>query len=134
MFCTKCGAQLPDGSAFCNLCGAQLNAVNVPPSDNPYSANAPTGVSSYSANAPTGVSSRSAIAYFLFAWFLGCFGAHNFYIGKTGLAVTQLLVAIIGGIVLLGIPTIVIAIWVMVEGCMGLAGKVTDADGLPLAK
>ena len=123
MFCPKCGAQLPDGSAFCNLCGAQLNAVNVPPSAVPYSA-----------NAPIGVSSRSAIAYLLFALFLGGFGAHNFYIGKTGLAVTQLLVAIIGGILLLGIPTIVIAIWVMVEGCMGLAGKVTDADGLPLAK
>ena len=123
MFCTKCGAQLPDGSAFCNLCGAQLNAVNVPPSDNPYSA-----------NAPTGVSSRSAIAYFLFAWFLGCFGAHNFYIGKTGLAVTQLLVSVIGGILLFGIPSLGIAIWATVEGILGYTGKVTDADGLPLAK
>ena len=26
MFCSKCGAQLPDGSKFCTKCGAQLNA------------------------------------------------------------------------------------------------------------
>ncbi len=123
MFCPKCGAQLPDGSAFCNLCGAQLNAVNVPPSAVPYSA-----------NAPIGVSSRSAIIFFIFAWFLGVFGAHNFYIGKTGLAVTQLLVAIIGGLILAGVPTIGIAIWALVEGILGLTGKITDAEGLPLAK
>lgn len=123
MYCPKCGAQLPDGSAFCNLCGAQLNAVNVPPSAVPYSA-----------NVPIGVSSRSAIAYLLFALFLGGFGAHNFYIGKTGLAVTQLLVSVIGGILLFGIPSLGIAIWATVEGILGYTGKVTDADGLPLAK
>ena len=122
MFCPKCGAQLPDGSAFCNLCGAQLNAVNVPPSAVPYSA-----------NAPIGVSSRSAIAYLLFALFLGGFGAHNFYIGKTSLAVIQLVVSVIG-LFLAGVPTIGIAIWALVEGILGLTGKVTDAEGLPLAK
>lgn len=121
MFCPKCGAQLPDGSAFCNLCGAKLNAVNVPPSAVPYSA-----------NAPIGVSSRSAIAYFLFAWFLGAFGAHNFYIGKTQLAVIQLVVSLVG--LFFVIPTVGIAIWAMVEGIMGLVGKITDAEGLPLAK
>lgn len=122
MYCPKCGAQLPDGSAFCNLCGAQLNAVNVPPSAVPYSA-----------NAPIGVSSRSAIAYLLFALFLGGFGAHNFYIGKTSLAVIQLVVSVIG-LFLAGVPTIGIAIWALVEGILGLTGKVTDAEGLPLAK
>lgn len=122
MFCPKCGAQLPDGSAFCNLCGAQLNAVNVPPSAVPYSA-----------NAPIGVSSRSAIIFFIFAWFLGAFGAHNFYIGKTSLAVIQLVVSVIG-LFLAGVPTIGIAIWALVEGILGLTGKITDAEGLPLAK
>ena len=122
MYCPKCGAQLPDGSAFCNLCGAQLNAVNVPPSAVPYSA-----------NAPIGVSSRSAIAYLLFALFLGGFGAHNFYIGKTSLAVIQLVVSVIG-LFLAGVPTIGIAIWALVEGILGLTGKITDAEGLPLAK
>ena len=26
MFCSKCGAQLPDGSAFCNRCGASTKS------------------------------------------------------------------------------------------------------------
>lgn len=30
MFCTKCGAQLPDGSVFCSSCGATLNAAAAP--------------------------------------------------------------------------------------------------------
>src|SRR3989339_1654237 len=27
MFCTKCGKQIPDGSAFCTFCGAQLSGA-----------------------------------------------------------------------------------------------------------
>lgn len=30
MFCIKCGARLPDGSAFCSKCGARLGAGNGP--------------------------------------------------------------------------------------------------------
>ena len=30
MFCSKCGAQLPDGSAFCSFCGANLSGGTTP--------------------------------------------------------------------------------------------------------
>ncbi len=30
MFCTKCGAQIPDGTTFCPQCGAKLNAAPAP--------------------------------------------------------------------------------------------------------
>lgn len=122
MYCSKCGAQIPDGSAFCGLCGAPLNVVDVPPTAVPTPG-----------PAPTGESSRSALAYFLFAFFFGAFGVHNFYIGKTTLAVVQLVVSLVG-ILLVGIPTAIIAIWALIEGILGLTGKATDAEGLPLAK
>ncbi len=40
MFCTKCGAQLPDGSAFCTACGAQLGASAAPAAEPAPAANA----------------------------------------------------------------------------------------------
>ncbi|MFR2602852.1 MAG: zinc-ribbon domain-containing protein [Collinsella sp.] len=27
MYCTKCGAQIPDGSTFCTSCGARVGGV-----------------------------------------------------------------------------------------------------------
>ena len=31
MFCTKCGAEIPDGSIFCGACGSQLQTGSIPP-------------------------------------------------------------------------------------------------------
>ena len=38
MFCSKCGAQLPDDAKFCDKCGAALhsNAAPVMPKVNPF--------------------------------------------------------------------------------------------------
>ena len=41
-------------------------------------------------------SAKSKVAAAVLAFFLGWLGAHNFYLGKTGTAVTQLVLAIIG--------------------------------------
>lgn len=38
--------------------------------------------------------SKSGIAYALLAWFLGIFGAHNFYAGYTRRAIAQLLLTV----------------------------------------
>ncbi len=35
MFCTNCGANIPDGSQFCPACGAQLNSAAYAPMDTP---------------------------------------------------------------------------------------------------
>ena len=37
MFCTKCGNQVPDGSAVCPVCGAQLAAPQAAPQAAPVS-------------------------------------------------------------------------------------------------
>lgn len=63
MYCTKCGAQIPDGSMFCTSCGARVGAaedqaepVAFPVEDAPASApvgqQAPQGVSAHMAAQP----------------------------------------------------------------------------------
>ena len=42
------------------------------------------------------ISSKSRLATTLLAFFLGSFGAHRFYLGKIGTAVTMLVLTIIG--------------------------------------
>ncbi len=70
-------------------------------------------------------SSRSKVAAGLLGIFLGGWGAHNFYLGKTSRAVAQIVVTI----VTCGIGSI----WGLIEGIMCLCGNYTDVDGLPLS-
>jgi len=77
MKCPKCGAEVPNGSAFCQECGAaieqtqtQSNVVN-----NPYQGNA----------------SKDRTTAAIFAILLGEFGIHWFYVGKTGRGIIALL-------------------------------------------
>ena len=37
------------------------------------------------------VDDRSMVVYLILAWFLGVFGAHRFYAGKTGSAIVMLI-------------------------------------------
>ena len=60
----------------------------------------------------------TGVAYLLFL-FLGGFGAHRFYLGKTGSAVA-ILILVIGGMLLsaiiIGIPMLIIgSIWLIVD-------------------
>jgi len=54
----------------------------------------------------------TGVAYLLW-FFLGGFGAHRFYLGKTGTAVAQLIITIIGCITLF--PLIITGIWMLVD-------------------
>jgi len=53
----------------------------------------------------------------LFAWFLGAFGAHRFYLGKIGTAIAMLLT--LGGL----------GIWALVDFIMAVAGAMKDKEG-----
>ncbi len=62
-------------------------------------------------------SDKSRTLAAILAFFFGVFGAHRFYVGKTGTAVVQLLT--IGGL----------GIWAFIDFLIILFGEFTDSDG-----
>lgn len=76
-----------------------------------------------------GVTYKSKMTAGLLGIFLGVFGVHNFYLGYTGKAVTQLLLTVLS----CGALSFVSAIWGIVEGIMLLTGSINqDGKGLPM--
>jgi TM2 domain-containing membrane protein YozV len=71
---------------------------------------------------------RTKLAAALLAFFLGPFGAHNFYLGRTGIATAQLLVTVLT----CGAGVVVTWPWAVVEGIVILADGMCDGDGKPL--
>jgi len=81
-----------------------------------------------------GISPKSRLATTLLAWFLGEFGAHRFYVGKTGTAIAMLILGILGwstmwlwgfGLIFL-IP---VGIWALVDFIYAVSGNTRDAEG-----
>ncbi|WP_049358445.1 TM2 domain-containing protein [Corynebacterium aurimucosum] len=84
---------------------------------------------------------KSWIATLLLCFFLGWFGAHNFYTGRTTFGVSQLVLNILGWATfwfLLGFAFwAILGLWVFIEFIMIIAGAGDydkDARGVPLAK
>jgi TM2 domain-containing membrane protein YozV len=65
----------------------------------------------------TEISPKSRLAVVLFAWFLGTFGVHRFYLGKIGTGLLMLFT--LGGL----------GIWALVDFIMAVAGVMKDKDG-----
>ena len=126
VMCVKCGVAKGQGSNYCHNCGRPVAPE--------ASVCLNCGVAHRSnANAEA----KSKVAAGLLGIFLGCWGAHNFYLGYTAKAVTQLVLTIVGIFLccfVVGIFLVIgIEIWGLVEGIMILAGKIdTDANGVPL--
>ena len=108
MLCSDCGKQLSSKAIFCPNCGASFGNIQ---------------------NQTTANGAKSKICAALLAFFLGVFGAHNFYLGYTGKAVAQLLLGTIGCI-LLFLGPLVSGIWAFVEFILILTGSINkDANG-----
>ena len=123
MICKNCGNQMEDNAAFCTNCGTAVEAAPVVEESAPVTAT----VVEQPAVAPAAPKSKT-IAVIL-AWFLGAFGAHNFYLGDTTKGAIQLAITVVS----CGTLAIVSAYWGMAEGIMILTGKTTtDAKGNPL--
>ena len=140
--CRTCGSELQSGAAFCDKCGASVGAT----------------ANNYANNAAPVKSGKSKIAAGLLGIFLGYLGVHNFYLGYTKKAVTQLVLYLSGYVVaailyilgtilsviyiglLLYIPAflfmlapIAVSVWTLIEGIMILAGSIkVDGNGNPL--
>lgn len=82
---------------------------------------------------------KSKVAALLLAWFLGEFGAHNFYLGYTNRGVIQLVLCLVGWATvwfLLGIPLLIgVWIWKIVDFVLIIVGNgqyAHDFQGVPL--
>ena len=122
MFCPKCGKETAENQAFCGNCGAPLS----------------DGARQGAPKAAEGVSPKSRLATSLLAFFLGYFGAHRFYIGKTGTAMVMLVLGIVGiplCFVLVGIPIVIgVTVWRLIDFIIAVTGNMKDKDGLLIEK
>lgn len=98
MFCQNCGAEINDNAVVCVKCGCAVNNKKTESSseDNKW------------------------LIVLLLCFFVGGFGVHRFYVGKTGTGVAQLLTC--GGC----------GIWTLIDFIMILIGNFTDAEGNPI--
>ncbi len=112
-YCQNCGTQINEIQDICLKCGYRINK------------------SGYINN---NTEAKSKIAAGILALFFGNLGVHNFYLGYTGKAVTQLLLTILGIpllFVLIGFPMIAGAgIWAFIEAIMIFTGGINkDGNG-----
>ncbi|KII79741.1 TM2 domain-containing protein [Vibrio renipiscarius] len=80
----------------------------------------------YPESAPASAGSKKIVAA-LFAFFLGAFGAHKFYLGYTKEGVIMLL-CFLFGFILLGIPSIVIGVIAFIEFILYLVKSDEEFD------
>ncbi|MBR4362229.1 MAG: TM2 domain-containing protein [Ruminococcus sp.] len=145
MYCKNCGNPVEPGAASCMTCGAYVGQGNnyCGNCGNPVQPGAAVCMNcGFALNgartiAPPGAKSKMAAG--LLGIFLGSLGVHNFYLGYTGKAVTQLCLTLAAFLLTpctFGISAIIYLgpwIWSLIEGIMILTGSInTDADGKPL--
>ena len=128
-YCAHCGAEINEGSQFCPRCGAPTTtavAIGTIPG-----AEAAKGLAA-------DISPKSRITTTLLAWFLGVFGAHRFYVGKTGTAVAMLVLGIVGvATVWFFVGTIfliAVGIWAFVDFIIAVTGNMRDRGGKIIQK
>jgi TM2 domain-containing membrane protein YozV len=138
MFCSRCGMQLNEGSAFCSRCGARVAPI------------------AGQVQSTEDVSPKSRLATSLLAWFLGVFGAHRFYVGKTGTAVIMLILGILSGacyfvgffgglaaergepvwglMLIAGVLYLAVWVWSVIDFVIAVTGNFKDTQGKPIRK
>jgi len=130
VFCPRCGITILTGLSFCPNCGAQVGlradvclkcGTRLPKSETHR------------------VSTKSRLATTLLALFLGVFGAHRFYAGKSGTGIVMLILTLIGiftvwffavGLILI----IAVGVWAFVDFIFSVIGRFEDDRGLPIEK
>jgi hypothetical protein len=112
MICNYCGSDVSPGMNFCAVCGAPLSSNGNYENTKNYNVNNFYTDFSYPYR-------NRWIAFFL-CLFLGCIGAHRFYVGKIGTGIVWLLTAGLFGI------------GALVDLILILVGSFRDQAGYPL--
>ena len=89
IYCRECGARHSDKAKACPKCGYQN--INM---------------------------EKSMLAYVLLTLFLGTWGVHKFYAGRSGEGIAMLLMGTIGWLLI--IPGIVVCIWALIDLIVGI--------------
>jgi len=121
--CMGCGAKPLAGNSFCQACGAETNSL----------AEICTKCGARLVKAEE-VSPKSRLATTLLAWFLGIFGAHRFYLGKTGTAVGMLILGILylATVWLWGLGflfLLAVGVWALIDFIYAVSGNMRDNEG-----
>ena len=129
-FCAHCGTSLDEGTKFCQNCGSNCEAVSAKapeaPQMNATMVNNPAPTVSMNSAAVPG---KSRVVAGLLGLFFGSLGVHNFYLGRTGRAVAQLLITVLSCFLL----SFISGIWGFIESILILCGNVqVDGNGNPL--
>jgi len=123
--CLGCGARPLAGSSFCHACGGSTNAL----------AEICIKCGARLAKAEIAdISPKSRLATTLLVCFLGIFGAHRFYLGKTGTAAVMLILGILyfATVWFYGIGLIflvAVGIWAFIDFIFAVVGNMKDKDG-----
>ena len=129
-FCAHCGTSLDEGTKFCQNCGSNCEAVSAKapeaPQMNATMVNNPAPTVSMNSAAVPG---KSRVVAGLLGLFFGSLGVHNFYLGRTGRAVAQLLITVLSCFLL----SFISGIWGFIESILILCENVqVDGKGNPL--
>ena len=129
-FCAHCGTSLDEGTKFCQNCGSNCEAVSAKapeaPQMNATMVNNPAPTVSMNSAAVPG---KSRVVSGLLGLFFGSLGVHNFYLGRTGRAVAQLLITVLSCFLL----SFISGIWGFIESILILCGNVqVDGNRNPL--
>ncbi len=110
-YCPNCGKELKKDADICLNCGKIIREEKEEKVK------------------PVNPNAKSKIVAGILGILLGCFGAHNFYLGYTGKAVAQLLMTLVSCFILSPIS----ATWGLIEGILILVGNISkDASGREL--
>ena len=108
--CPFCRSEIPSTAQKCKHCGEW---VNKPP---------PTSVDE---------SEKRLLPLFLLWFFLGAFGAHAFYAGRSGQGIMFVLCLVTSFLIVPGILLIIMLIWDLV---LILSGSYPDGDNIKITK
>ena len=106
IFCSECGKKISDKADKCPSCGCPNRTL---------------------AKSINGLykGEKSIAVYLVLCWFLGVFGAHRYYSGKTGSAIAMTILTVL----IVGIPVTIVWTFVDLIVCLcnlGTPGKVFD--------
>ncbi len=124
MKCNYCGNEVPDGSLTCPSCGGAIQQPQAASQQQAPQGAPPvqqTVVVVQQGPAPV---PKSRTIYVILAFFFGGLGIHNFYAGRTGCGIAQLLITLLSCGFLSGI----VWIWVLIE----MFVVTRDGKGVPM--